>query len=65
MVIIVNVIKHWFFIWGLVWVFWGGIALMGTMTTEAPTEYYLLPLGILIMGIGSLYYGKDWYNDKL
>lgn len=62
MVIIVNLIKHWFMIWGLYWALFGGIAIMSGMVVGADAMEYAIPMGILIIGIGSLYYGKDWFN---
>lgn len=57
-----NLIKHWFMIWGLYWVFFGGIAIMSGMVGSHDAQTFIIPVGILLIGVGSLYYGKDWFN---
>ena len=57
-----NVFKHWFAIWGVFWTFWAVFALSGTMMSGVSAVYYIIPIGILIMGLGSVYYGRDWYK---
>ncbi len=63
--IIVNLVKHWVSVWGIYWVFWGIISLIGTALSGVAVEYYIIPIGILIIGIVSIYYGKDWMKNEM
>lgn len=63
MVIIVNPVKHWFTIWGIYWFFFGSISIMTIMIGGYYAEAYIIPIGMILIGVGSLYYGRGWMNE--